>query len=78
MWQLKNSNCYKTQIVTNTKTQIFTKLKMWQLKNSNCYKTQIVTNTKTEMVTKLKSNYDKTQLKLWQNSDPVSSISEKT
>ena len=45
MWQLKNSNCDKTQIVRKLK------LKLWQNP-----KTHIVTKRKTQMVTKLKNS----------------------
>ena len=76
--KLKNSNCYRTQILNlrkNSKIQILLKLN-----NTNCDKTQktkLWQNLITQIVTKLKnsnwiktknSNYDKTQKhKLWQN-----------
>ena len=69
MVKLKNSNCDKTQRVTNSRTQMIKKnsnsnFDMWQnlnyVKNSNRDETQIVMKYKN-------SNCDETQLKLWQN-----------
>ena len=63
MWQLKNSNFYKTRkikILQNSKTQIVTKLK--KLNGNKIQKIKLWQNSKNLIVTRLKnSDCDKTQ-----------------